>query len=206
MINFKDREDQFPALLSVASIIVAVGAGAFILFTMVRPGTTIADLDKSANAQRTKIFSQKKDAQKKLSESQITIDADAWFGDPEYVITDSMKEVSAAAQSHKIKLVAFRPQNAAVADDLNTIPYLVTVEGPFAAVLDFERELDTLKSKLGVSLIQVNSADPNTDRVTANIGLVAYLKPTPPAPPVIKTKSTAPTSLDSSSKEKTSRA
>lgn len=202
MINLKDPEDQASGFVSAAAVLTMVGTLGYLLFTMWRPGTTTADIDAAAKKQQDKLRFDTRLADKKLGESTEAINAVTWSDLPENIGTKAFHQVAALAQSRKIKLNAFRPQREDVADDLNTLPYLVTVEGPFTSVLAFERDLDSPKNRLAISLIQMSSADPNTDRVTANIGVVAYLQPTAPA---VLTPS-PPAVLSTSPKEKTAHA
>jgi Tfp pilus assembly protein PilO len=177
MINLRDRNEVWPTVVSITSVIVLAGTFGYMIYVTKFPLPSTDVLDRKANEQKLAIKENIKKADARKAESQALIDKVTWSSAPEDIQTNALKIVSEAAATKRLKLSAFHPQRPAVADNLDTLPFQVTVEGPFLDVLDFERMLEIPKTRLAVSLIQISSADPSTDRITANIGVVAYMKP-----------------------------
>jgi hypothetical protein len=70
--------------------------------------------------------------------------------------------------------------------DILQLPFLVNVEGPFMAVMRFERELEAPAAKVAVEDLQLGSSDESSDQVTGTITVATYK--VPPKPDVAATK------------------
>lgn len=175
MINFRDRSEFFPSLVSLAAILVLAGS----VIVELLPAKTPDDLNpaKVRNA-RFKIQIATKEAQERKTEGQAVVDRYTWAGPVQDIGTESLRRVNALSRKHNVKLTAFRPQpRQGQVDDLVTLNYTLNIEGTCPDVLAFERELESPDTKLAVNLVQFSSSDVNTNKVTANIGIVAYLNP-----------------------------
>lgn len=91
----------------------------------------------------------------------------------------SLKTITAMAQKHKVTVLGFRPQKATSDSGLQVLPYLIILEGDFPGMSAFLNDLENVQTKLAVTMVQLASADANTDRVNANIGVTAYSLPLP---------------------------
>ncbi|AIE87572.1 type 4a pilus biogenesis protein PilO [Fimbriimonas ginsengisoli] len=179
MINFRDRQDMLPSLITVSAIVVLAGTLAFGIYNNTHPlSSTKAVADAKRDLRMTKTNIGK--AIEAIAEKNKAIDAATWSGKPQEIGTQVLKQVTALAKKNGVKLGNVRPQRGINVDALTTLPYLVTVQGSYPAVLAFEREIDQLGNRLAVNLIQISASDANSDQVTANIGVVAYLNPNGP--------------------------
>lgn len=97
-----------------------------------------------------------------------------WTGNPEKIGAAVLSRINREAGAAKVKLIAFRPQRVEQDADLQHVPFLVLVEGPYPEVLQFVRSLETPEGKIAVHLLQFSSSDGTTDRVNASIGLTAF--------------------------------
>jgi hypothetical protein len=174
MISFRDKEDVGPGIVSVLAIVILVAGFLFMLF--VKP-PTVADITKVSNKKQIDLKRAEKASKAAGAKSQILVNNLTWTGDAEYIGTTALQTANDLADKCGVKLTVFRPQKAALVDNLVTLPFVVTVEGNFPNILSFSRGLEDPKTKLAVTQIQVSSTDPNTDKVTANIGIVAYVNP-----------------------------
>ena len=89
----------------------------------------------------------------------------------------SLSAITALATKHKVSLLGFRPQKASVQDSLTQLPYLIILEGDFPGVTAFLNDLENIQTKLAINMVQVSSSEANSDRVNANIGVIAYTMP-----------------------------
>jgi Pilus assembly protein, PilO len=201
MINFRDRADAGPSLANLIAILVMVGTLVF----MLTPTPTTKGLDKQANKQRLATRIARKKAMDRLVETNRLIVGTTWAESEELVGTESLKQITTLATKRKLKVAAFRPQRTLPLDALEAVPFTVTVEGPFTDVLGFERDVENSQTKLTVNLVQLSSSDPNSDRVTANVGVLAYLRPKPPAS-LAELERPAPKKSGSQKTEKTKHA
>jgi len=174
MINFRDRDDFLPSLVSVSALVVIAGTA---LFMVLVPKPTTASLTKKLADAKKPLLNKISISHHDTDESNQYLANRTWTGDAEQIGTTSLRKINAIAQKNGVKIPVFRVQREDTANNVDTQPYLISVEGPFLGVLGFERELDVSENKLGVENIQISSTDPNSDHVTANINVIAYLNP-----------------------------
>jgi len=86
----------------------------------------------------------------------------------------SLASVTGLALKHHVSLLGFRPQKSISQDNLTQLPYLIILEGDFPGVSAFLSDLENIQTKLAINMVQVSSSEANTDRVNANIGVIAY--------------------------------
>jgi len=113
-------------------------------------------------------------AKKKLSESEAEVKRLTWSTNADQIGSSALNTVTTLSQSKGLKLLAFRPQRTAEDGGLTRLPYMISLEGPYLGVIGFLRMLETPSNKLAVNLVQVASADPSSDRVSATVGVVAF--------------------------------
>lgn len=95
-------------------------------------------------------------------------------GTAESVTASLLNRVTLEAKTTGIKLVAFRPQRAETVHNLQSLPYLVIVEGPYPNVLKFVRSLETHEARIAIRTLQLSAADGASDRVNGSLGIVAF--------------------------------
>ena len=94
------------------------------------------------------------------------------------IAAQSLDALTAMSAKRGVTLLGFRPQKANLVGGIVQQPYMVTFDGSYPGVVGVLSDLEGSLHKLAVSVVQVSSADPATDRVNANIGVVAYTLPT----------------------------
>lgn len=170
MISFRTKADTGTSVAILAAIAVLLVTG--IMMLVPKPSTAglaagkirsqrdlekrIADLEKDKTAAKAKIASL------------------VWSLPLEEVGPKALESITAFAQKQKLKLIAFRPQKAVEVNGMNQLPFVISIEGPYPGIMRFLRDLDQPDLKLGTNLVQVSSSDPNTDLVSATVGVVAY--------------------------------
>jgi len=174
MINFRDRDDFLPSLVSVSALIVIAGTA---LFMVLVPKPTTAGMSQKLLAAKKPLLTKIAISHQDTDNANQYLANRTWTGDAEQITTTSARKANDIAQKRGVKISVFRPQRDDKEDNVNVIPFLLTVDGPFPSVLAFERDLDVEENKLGISNVQISSSDPNSDHVTANINVVAYLNP-----------------------------
>lgn len=191
MIDFR-RKDMVPASsIMVVAILVLFGTFIFMAwYQFISPPNT-----KGLKARVLKEGRQVQEAtmiaKAKYAKAKAIVDANTWSGTPDEVAPAAMAKLSSLARANGVKLTAFRPQRSAEAGPLTSQPYLLTLEGTFPSVVQLTRQIDKPGTKLSVNLVQINASSEDENSVTATVGVVAYLMPSPkPKAPASTTNST----------------
>lgn len=155
----------------VASLVIMVGAGLFMAFAPTpKPSLSPDQVRSQTNKAKIAI----KTAQKNIDVAKKVIAKQTWPGTSEEVLPLALQKVATIAQSHHLKIVGFHPQNVITAPNISLVPLIINVDGPFTSVIAFARELETPGTNLNVNLMQLATADQESNKVTASIGIVAY--------------------------------
>jgi len=85
-----------------------------------------------------------------------------------------MRQIGQWAGKTGVGMVSARPQKTERTENSLQYNYLLTMEGPFPDMVKFLAEFETPESILSVRTLQLSSSDGESDRVRANIGVVAY--------------------------------
>lgn len=173
---FNYRDDPTVAALAIAGVVLLTGG---LLFMLVGPKPNTDGLAAQQRKDAFKIELATKVAEKDLNAANATI-ATKSFSDPaQRVVPLTVQTVTALAKKHQVELAQVRPQKLNEQGIPQQLPFLITVTGSYPAVISFGRELENPTYRLAMSSIQINSADANSDKVTGNFGVVAYLVPPP---------------------------
>ncbi len=119
--------------------------------------------------------------QAKLAGTRTSLETLAWKTNADRIESESMSRVSGIARASKVKMNAFRPQKSAEQAGMERIPFIISLEGPYPNVLEFVRRLETSDNKLAVNLLQLTSAEADSDAVSATIGVFAFKERQAPA-------------------------
>lgn len=172
----KNQNDRISTAVSIASIVVMAATLAFILLV---PKPTL----KGLKAKFDKARPLQESAAKKAKESQARaideIGKYVWTGKDSEVAPAALDKVTRIAFTRHIKVVAFRPQKM-IEGNFNQIPFLINLDGSYPDVMRFEKDLEDPANRLAVNLVQLTSADSNSDHVTATVGVLAYLQSSGP--------------------------
>lgn len=174
MIDFRDKSQAIPNAISataVALLLVTVGVIVFV------PKPSTKGLAAKTTKVRNQVFDGIRVAKDRTKDAEANITRFAWAGTLEQINSTALNRLTEIAQHHTVKLTGFRPQRPINSASLTQLPFLVTLDGAYVDVVAFEKELEDSGNRLAIEMVQVASADPSTDRVTANINLVAYQLP-----------------------------
>lgn len=171
MISFRTKSDAATSVAILAALTILVGTGIFMIFV---PKPTTAGLAAGKSRSEKELIARlnKIEADKKLLVTQVT--NHTWPLKTEEVGPKALESITAFAQKHRLKLMAFRPQKPAEVNNLTQLPFVISIEGPYPAIMRFTKELESPALKLGTNLVQISGTDPNSDLVSATIGVVAY--------------------------------
>lgn len=189
MFDFKDKDSKTYSTISAACVFLLVVMFGYLLFAP-KPTYKRSAAKQGRMEMTLKLSAQK--AQERKAAAEKTINNRTWEGTAEKLTPIALAQVNTYVAKTGVNLLAFRPQRPVIGKKLESIPYLVSVEGEYPKVMKFFRTLDKDNQKLAVSLIQVSSADNASDRVTGSAGLLAYVKVLP-APSEPETKTATPT-------------
>lgn len=115
-----------------------------------------------------------------------------WDGQLEDVTPRILAEATRLASSNGVNLKSFRPQNPVTDGETMRANFVMLVDGSFPKVAALIRAIDSPASRIGLSVVQISSADQESDTVNATLGIIAYLKA--PAPPKRTNSSNSQTS------------
>jgi Tfp pilus assembly protein PilO len=190
MLDFKDKENQTYSAISGACLLLLLVMFGYLLFAP-KPSYKRSAAKQARQEMSLKLSAQQ--AHERRDTAAQTISDRTWPGTAEKLTPIALARVNEYVAKAGVHLLAFRPQRSVVGKTLESIPYLVSVEGEYPKVMNFFRILDRSDKKIAVNLIQVSSADNSSDKVTGSAGLVAYVKVLPP----VSAKATTPTGAGS---------
>jgi len=174
MIDFRSKDAIPSSLAALLSIFVLLGG---LIFQLFYPRPSAGTQLQRASKDKAEIIRQIGASRERLKEGQATLEAATWPGTADKIAPVAFARLSSLATRHKVKLTALRPQRTGSSGDLETLPFQMTVEGPYAAVVEMTREIETPSSRLAVNVVQISWSDTGNDSVTANVGIIAYLRP-----------------------------
>ncbi len=190
MINFKDPKDQAPSAFAVLGIVLILGAVIVSLFFNRR----VDAKSYAANSKRDLVsFKNRTEiAQANLADYEATIDKYRWEDKEDLVTPAALTIISKRSAENQLKLVSFRPLKSYEGASMVQLPLQFTVDGSFASVAAMLEAFEKPESKLAVNQVQFASQEGETDKVSANITMVAYLgKPEPVKKKTTKSSITA---------------
>jgi hypothetical protein len=100
-----------------------------------------------------------------------------WKMSPEALGSTTLSWLTELADRNHLTISGFRTDRPKDIDPLKEVPFGLVVEGTFPNAMNFVAALEDRRSKLMVSVLQLASADPQSDRVTATIGLSGFVRP-----------------------------
>lgn len=121
-------------------------------------------------------------------ERLILEDSGLWQGAQEEVTPKILQEVSKLATANRVNLKSFRPQTPVSDGETIRAHFVILADAKFPDMAKFVRALESGSTKIGLNIVQLSSADQESDQVNATIGIVAFLK----APVVVKKRETPP--------------
>ena len=191
MINFKDPKDQTPSALAVLGLVLIAAAVVVTLFFI--PSKNALAFAKDAKIKEESLKKRSLQAKSDNFVYEEAINKYQWT-EPEDVVTPSaLTIVSKRVQESKLTLISFRPLKSVENSAMMQLPFQFTVDGSFADVTSMLDSLEKSDSKLAVQQVQFASQEGETDKVSANINLIAYLAK--PVKAKAKSKATLPTTI-----------
>lgn len=161
------------ALFTVSALILAVALYAQLL----APKPAVAKNAAKQLQAETNIRLDTRHAQDAEAKDLKALEPYLWSEPTDTISSKTLAAVNRLVEASKLKILAFRPQKESSVGTLNAIPYLVNVEGAFPKVTEFVRALEKDGPKLAVQSVQVNSADPASDKVNLTCIVLAIKKP-----------------------------
>lgn len=170
------RKGDDPATIAMVIVAMVVLASTLILLIAV-PKPSTYGLQRKYRNRAFELSLLNKRAEGNLAQKQKTVISQTWSIPEQKVGPTALANVTALVKKNGLHMVSFRPQRRNDEASFVQLPYLLTIDGPYPSVMALCRQLEDPSAKLAVSLVQIASAEETSDRVTASIGLVAYLSP-----------------------------
>ena len=181
MISFKSRAEIAASIVILAAIGIMLATAAFMIFVPIPTAKGVASAKIKA---RNEIEGQIKDLKTKQALLATNIASRLWTLPPDQIGPKALESITAFARREKLTLKAFRPQKSNEVNGLMQLPYLIAIEGSYPGLMRFLSDLQTAELKVATSVVQLANTDPNSDLVSATVGVVAYrtLEVAKPAP------------------------
>lgn len=171
MINLRAKDEMGTNAAMIFSIIALAGT---LLFMLLVPKPTTAGIANKQRLAADKVLDQITLSHQTLDKTTAVVEHRTWPGGAQQVGPGALQAMTKLSKTFSVKLSGFRPQRVTAASGLELLPYSVTAEGSFVNVLRFVKAIEDPTTKLAVHQVQINSADANSDQVTAAIGITAY--------------------------------
>lgn len=176
-MNLKDNDLKAGGILTITSIVLLVGALGFTVFLRTGHGPSTKGLKKKANSNQVQIAGAIKKAEETKKRAKANLSKVVWQATPEAVSSKTLNDVASLTKKYKLNLVASRPLRRVDTPEMIQLPWQIVVEGAFQDVVGFERELEDPANRLAVNLFQLASGDATSDKVSATVGVIAFVDP-----------------------------
>jgi Tfp pilus assembly protein PilO len=173
MISFRTRDDSVAAAIAILAILILTGALGVLLFV---PNPTEAGITRGRPRMIANLQREVADLKKESAAITMQIEPLLWDASVAQIAPQALASINRLAASHKVQILAFRPQKPIETTGLTLMPFSLTVDGSYPNVMQVVKDLDKSNLKLAVGLVQVGASDGATDHVTGTINIVAYMK------------------------------
>lgn len=165
---------KLPGILSPGAVSGLVALAAVALYDGLAPRAPAESLPAAIKVREQRQARDVELARKDLKKFEETVASDTWTKSGDEFGPFLMREVGGWARKTGVGMVSVRPQKTERTEFAIQFNYLLTMEGSFPNLVKFVEEFETPESVLSVRTLQVTSADAETDKVRASIGVVAY--------------------------------
>jgi hypothetical protein len=176
VINFRTKTDALASSIAIFAILLLVATAAWLYMPLPSQVAVVESRARQLKSLDNKVSFARKDNAK----IDAAIAPFVWVGKPDQVGPEALDTVTKLVKSAKVRLLAFRPQKPDEEPGVTLYSYGITIDGPYTNAMQLVKQLEDPKNKLAVSLVQINSADTASDRVTGTINVVAYVRPDEP--------------------------
>lgn len=183
-----------PSALAVVGLLLVLGSVIGLFMHSRVLNTNFSEQFRKDEAALTK---RSKDAKQNKTDYEQLISDYQWNEKEDLVSPAALALVSQSAEQNKLKLISFRPQKSVENDALIQLPMQFTVDGSFASVANMLDGFRKNQSRLAVQQVQFASQEGETDQVSANVTLYAFLEKPAKKP---TTKKATPAKIPSGAK------
>ncbi len=161
-------------IVIVIGMLLLVGLSAAEIF-IPKPGTVMAE--RRYQREKQELVASIAETDAKLKAHTVEVEQLTYTGIPDAITPIILEEINKVAKTKYVNVKSFRPQKSEAGDGIVRIPYVLLVEGRFVDIVSFVRTADEPSTLYSVNLLQTASADGESDRVNATIGIVAFTRP-----------------------------
>jgi Tfp pilus assembly protein PilO len=172
VINFKDPKDQLPSGLAIAGMLGLAVSAVNLYFVTPNNKRTLA---KETKSKTSEMMNRYKQAKEDIELTKSKVGLHLWEARVDDVTPVALAKISRMSKTNQVTLVSFRPQKPTEGTVLVQQPYVLTVDGPFTNVANLIDAIEKSDNRLAVSQIQFAATEGESDVVSAQIGLIAYL-------------------------------
>ncbi|MGE0001577.1 MAG: hypothetical protein AB7F50_00410 [Fimbriimonadaceae bacterium] len=165
---------KLPGILSPAAISGLVALTAVALYDGLTPREPKEALPATLKMQERRKDRDVQEGRADLARLEQQLGSSTWSKSTDEFGPFLMRQIGTWAGKTSVGMVSVRPQKTERTENSLQYNYLLTMEGGFPNMVQFLSEFETPGSLLSVRTLQISSADGESDRVRANIGVIAY--------------------------------
>lgn len=170
MIDLKQKPELGWNLLLALSLATILGAAWYGFVDPIEKGSSLGPRNDLSVVNATT-----RKAQEQSTAALSEIRAKTWDTELRTLESGTLDRLTLLATKHKLQLTGFRTDRPREVAGMAEAPFVVVVEGAYPDVLAFSQRLEEPASKLVPELLQFSASDTTPGRVTATIGLIAFL-------------------------------
>lgn len=115
-------------------------------------------------------------AREEFTTAKTALEKRLWKGDEDQASPEVLADLNELAVAGGVRIVSFRPQKVQVNGSLRQLGFVMVAEGSFGQVMNMVRQMEGAMTRTAIHQIQIASADGGSDRVTATVGMAAYVE------------------------------
>jgi Tfp pilus assembly protein PilO len=165
--------NQVTLYTRIAQVGIVIGI-MILLFNLFGPRPQAAANVRNMPKELAKLESKEKLIREDIKKLREANEARLMTGSVDALSASVMQTLEQFTRQSNVRMVSFRPQRTEEEAGLIRLPFQLVVEGSFLKVINLLQTVETPKTKISVSSVQMTSTDGATDLVTATVGLVAY--------------------------------
>jgi len=166
------NNEQTWTIVGALALLTMVG---ILAYDQIAPRPSVLRERAKQSAEERELLRTTAEKRDQFENATLVVARTSWKGSQERVAPAILERLTKAAASKGLQIQSFRPQKVTQAADLDVLAFNVAMEGSFPKVMSFIQLLEKQEKNLTVTLIQIASADGESDLVNVTMGVSAFV-------------------------------
>ncbi len=166
------NNEQTWTVVGVLALVAMIG---IFVYDSVVPRPSVLRERAKQGAQERDLIRATAEKRDQFQNAKQVVARTSWSGSAERVTPAILERLTKIASTKGLQIQSFRPQKVTQAADLDVLAFNVALEGPFLQVMGFIQLLEKQEKNLTITLVQLASADGESDVVNITIGVSAFV-------------------------------